>query len=79
MSSAISVVPIFLILHDTSTGFKHSVGSILANFPNKPINPLEMRGHADLPIGVVCSIEEQWFTETTLHVAFVDHGPIKVE
>jgi hypothetical protein len=45
MSSSISVVPIFFILHDTSTGVKHNVGSILANFPNKPIKPLEMRGH----------------------------------
>jgi hypothetical protein len=33
----------------------------------------------NLPIGVVCSIEECWFARTTLHVAFVDHGPIKVE
>jgi hypothetical protein len=78
-SSAISVVPIFLILHDTSTGFKHNVGSILANLPNKAINPLKMRGHADLPIGVVCSIEEWWFAGTTFHIAFVDHRPIKVE
>jgi hypothetical protein len=62
-----------------STGFKHNVSSILANLPNKPINPLEMRGHADLPIGIICSIEERWFAGTTLHVAFVDHGPIKVE
>jgi hypothetical protein len=66
-------------LRDTSTGFKHNVSSILANFPNKPINPLEMHGHADLPIGIICSIEEWWFAGTTLHVAFVDHGPIKVE
>jgi hypothetical protein len=60
-------------------GFKHNVSSILANLPNKPINPLEMRGHADLPIGIICSIEERWFAGTTLHVAFVDHEPIKVE
>jgi hypothetical protein len=60
-------------------GFKHIVSSILANLLNKPINPLEMRGHADLPIGIICSIEEWWFAGTTLHVAFVDHGPIKVE
>jgi hypothetical protein len=60
-------------------GFKHNIGSILANISNKPINPVEMRRHADLPIGVVCSIKEQWFVETTLHVAFVDHGPIKVK
>jgi hypothetical protein len=78
-SSAISVVPIFLILRDMSTGFKHNVNSILANLPNKSINPPEMRGHTDLPIGIICSIEERWFTRTTLHVAFVDHGPIKVE
>jgi hypothetical protein len=78
-SSTISVVPIFLILCDTSTEFKHNVGSILAKFSNKSINPLEMRGHADLLIGIVCSIEERWFAGTTLHVVFVDHGPIKVE
>jgi hypothetical protein len=78
-SSAISVVPIFLILCDTSTGFKHNVSSILANLPNKPINTLEMRGHADLSIGIICSIEERWFAGTTLHVAFVDHEPIMVE
>jgi hypothetical protein len=78
-SSAISVVLIFLILRDTSTGFKHNVSSILTNLPNKPINPLEMRGHANLPIGIICSIEERWFAGTTLHVAFVDHRPIKVE
>jgi hypothetical protein len=52
-SSTISVVSIFFILRDTSTGFKHNVGSILANLPNKPINPMEMLRHADLPIGVV--------------------------
>ena len=28
---------------------------------------------------VVCSIEVRRFAGTTLHVAFVDHGPIKVE
>jgi hypothetical protein len=79
VSSAISVVPIFLILRDTSTGFKHNVGSILVNLPDKPINPLKIRGHVDLSIGIVCSIEERWFAGTTLHVAFMDHRPIKVE
>jgi hypothetical protein len=78
-SSAISVVLIFLILRDMSMGFKHNIDSILANLPNKPINPLEIRGHTNLLIGVVCSIEERWFAETTLHVAFVNHRPIKVE
>jgi hypothetical protein len=78
-SSAISVVPIFLILRDMSTGFKHNVSSILVHLPNKPINFLEMRGHADLPIGIVCSIEKWWFARTTLHVVFVDHRPIKVQ
>jgi hypothetical protein len=60
-------------------GFKHNESSILANFPNKPINTLKMGTHAYFSIGIVCSIEERWFTGTTLHVAFVDHGPIKVE
>jgi hypothetical protein len=78
-SSAISVVLIFLILRDTSTGFKHNINSILANLPKKPINPLEMRGYVNLPIEIICSMEERWFAGTTLHVAFVDHGPIKVE
>jgi hypothetical protein len=72
-------VLIFLILRDTSTEFKHNISSILANLPNKLINHLEMRGHADLLIGIICSIEERWFAGTTLYVAFVDHGPIKVE
>jgi hypothetical protein len=76
-SSAISVVPIFLILRDTSMGFKHNIGSILVNLPDKPINPLKIREHADLPIGVVCSIEEWWFAGTTLHVAFMDHDRLK--
>jgi hypothetical protein len=62
-----------------STGFKHNVSSIFANLPNKPINILEMRGHADLPIEIIYSIEERWFARTTLYVAFVDHGSIKVE
>jgi hypothetical protein len=62
-----------------STGFKHNVSSILANLPDKLINPLEMSEHADLPIGIICSIEEWWFAGTMLHVAFVDHRPIKVE
>jgi hypothetical protein len=66
-------------LCDTSIGFKHNESSILANLPNKSINPLEMSEHADLPIWIICSIEEQWFAETTLHVAFVDHRTIKVE
>ena len=35
-----------------------------------------MRRHADLPIAVVCSIEERWFVGTTLHVAFVN-GSLK--
>jgi hypothetical protein len=59
--------------------FKHHVSRILANLLDKPIDPLKMRGHTDLPIGVVYSIEERWFARTTLHVTFVDHGTIKVE
>jgi hypothetical protein len=30
----------------------------------------------DLPIGIICSIEERWFAGTTFHVAFVDHGKV---
>jgi len=33
----------------------------------------------DLPIRIVGPIEVRWFARTTLHVAFVDHEPIKVE
>jgi hypothetical protein len=36
-----------------------------------------MRRHTNLLIGVVCSIKEWQFTETALHVAFMDHKPIK--
>jgi hypothetical protein len=53
VSSAICVVPILLILSDASTRLKHNESSILANLPDKPVNPLKMRGHVDLPIGVV--------------------------
>jgi hypothetical protein len=56
-----------------SIGFKHNVSSILADLPDKPINLLKMHGHVDLPIGIVCSIEERWFTGTTLYVVFMDH------
>jgi hypothetical protein len=62
-----------------STRFKHNVSNILVNLPDLPINALKMRGLADLLIGVVCSIEEWRLVGTALHVAFVDHGPIKVE
>jgi hypothetical protein len=74
---AIYVVLIDLILSNVS--FKHNIISILTNHLNFPINLLKMCGHVNLPIGVVCSIEERWFARTTLHVAFVDHGPIKVK
>jgi hypothetical protein len=79
MRSTICVMLILLLLSGTSMRFKHNISSILINLPDKPINPLNMCGHTNLPIGVVCSIEERWFAETTLHVAFVDHGLIKVE
>jgi hypothetical protein len=78
-SSAICVVPILLILSGTTTRLKHNENSILTNLPDKPINLLKMCGHVDLPIGIIYSIEERWFAGTTLHVAFIDHGPIKVE
>jgi hypothetical protein len=72
-------VPILLLLSDTSTRFKHNVSSILVNLLDLPINALKMRVHADLLIGVVCSIEEWRLTGTVLYVAFVDHRLIKVE
>jgi hypothetical protein len=72
-------MPILLLLSGTSTRFKHNICSILTNLQDKPINFLKMCGYENLPIGAVCSIEERWFAETTLHVAFVNHGPIKVE
>jgi hypothetical protein len=78
-SSTICVVPILLFLSGTGMRFKHNISSILTNLPDKPINLLKMRGHVDLSIGIVCSIKEWWFARTTLHVAFMDHGPIKVE
>jgi hypothetical protein len=70
---------ILLLLSGMSTRFKHNVSSILTNLLDKPINPVKMCRHANLPIGVVCSIKELWFARTTLHVTFMDHGPIKVE
>ena len=70
---------ILVILGGTGCDREHNVSSIIANFLDEPINPLEMRRHADLPIRIVGPIEVRWFAGTTLHVAFVDHGPIKVE
>jgi len=66
-----------MLLIETSS--KHLVVRILANLPNSSINALKMRRHADLLVGAICSIEERRFAGTTLHVAFMDHGPIKLE
>ena len=77
MSLAICVVLVNLLLTDMSS--KHLEVRILANLPNSPINALKMCRHADLLVGIVCSIEVLQFVRTALHVAFVDHGPIKVE
>ena len=74
---AICLMLVNLLLTDMSS--KHHVIWILTNLPNPRVDALEMRRHADLPIRVVCSIEERWLAGTALHVAFVDHGPIKVE
>jgi hypothetical protein len=76
-SVVICVVLVNLLLTDTSS--KHLVVRILANLPNSPINALKMRRHVDLPVGVICSIEEWRLARTVLLVAFVDHGSIKVE
>jgi hypothetical protein len=78
-SYSIHVVSIFLILCDLSMGFKHNIGSILTNFLDEPINPLELYEHVNLLIGIVGPIEKRWFAGTMLHVTFVDHRPIKVK
>ena len=76
MSLAISIVLVNLLLRDTST--THNVISFLTNLLDPPVYALKMHRHADLLVGVVCSIEERRFVGTMLHVAFMDHGPIKV-
>ena len=76
-SFAICIVLVDPLLTDTSS--KHLVVRILTNLLNSPINALKMCRHVDLSVGVVCSIEVGRLARTTLHVAFVDHGPIKVE
>ena len=63
----------------TNMSSKHLEVRILANLPNSLVNALKMRRHADLPVGVICSIEERRFVGTTLYVIFMYHGPIKVE
>jgi hypothetical protein len=72
-------VSILLLLSGTSTRFKHNVSSVLTNLLDLSINALKMRGYMDLSIGVVCSIEERRLDGIAFHVAFMDHGPIKVE
>jgi hypothetical protein len=79
MSPTICVVPSLLLQSGMSTRFKRNVSSILTNLSDLPINALKMCRHADLRIGVVCSIKERWLAGIVLHVAFVDHGPIKVK
>jgi hypothetical protein len=63
----------------TNTSNKHLVVGILTNLPNLPINALKIHRYVDLPVGVVCSIEERQFVGTVLHVVSMDHRPIKVE
>jgi hypothetical protein len=66
----------------TNTSSQNLVVGILHDLPNPPINTHKMCLHLDLPEWVVDTIE-LWrlamMTVTTIHVAFVDHGPIKVE
>ena len=76
-SLVICIVLVNLLLTDMSS--KHLVVSILTNLPNSPINALKMCRHANLLVRVVCSIEVRRLARTALHVAFMDHGPIKVE
>ena len=51
----------------------------LANLSDAPIKPLKMCGHENLLIGVIGAIKVRRFSITALHIAFADHGPIKVE
>ena len=76
-SPAICVVMMNFLL--TNTRSKNLVVGILTDLPNTPIQALEIRRHADLPISIVCTIEVRRLAGTALHVAFVDHGLIKVE
>jgi hypothetical protein len=54
-SLTIYVVLVNLLLNDMSN--KHLVVRILTNLLNSLINSLKMHRHADLLVGVVCSIE----------------------
>jgi hypothetical protein len=56
MSLAICVVLVNFLLTDTSS--KHHVVRILTNLLDLPVYALKMSKHVDLPVGVVCSIEE---------------------
>jgi hypothetical protein len=47
------------------------------NLPNFVPDTLKISQHVDLPVWVVCPIEERWLPNTTFHVAFVDFEPIR--
>ena len=64
---AICVVLFNLLLSNTNS--KNNVIWILTNLPNLRVYDLEMHRHVNLPIQVVCSIEEHWLARTVLHVA----------
>jgi hypothetical protein len=51
--------------------------NINANLPNFVPYTLKVCRHANLPVRVVCPIEEQWLANTTFYVAFVDFEPIR--
>ena len=76
-SPAICVVLINLLL--TNTRSKNLIVGILTNLLDTQIQTLEICRHADLPISIVCTIEVRRLARIALHVAFADHGPIKVE
>ena len=74
---AICVVMMNFLL--TNTRSKNLVVGILTNLLDTQIQTLEICRHADLPISIVCTVEVRRLAGTALHVAFADHGPIKVE
>jgi hypothetical protein len=52
--------------------------NIEANLPNTMPSTLKIHRHANIPIWVVCPIEDWRFANTSFLVTFVDFKPIRV-